>query len=106
MVEYLLTNLLCRLFAFNHLQLANQTKICCHLPEFRLLASKFLTIVLGGTAALHTCSGVGGGHFLIKKLSREDRTNSATLIFFLAFFDLIGPYVFPGSRHFAGGWFP
>jgi hypothetical protein len=23
-----------------------------------------LKIVLGGTAASHTCSGVGGGHFL------------------------------------------
>jgi len=26
----------------------------------------YLRIVLGGTAASHTCSGVGGGHFLIK----------------------------------------
>jgi hypothetical protein len=42
-------------------------EICCHSPEFRLVPSKFLTIVLGGTAASHTCSGVGGGHFLIKK---------------------------------------
>jgi hypothetical protein len=28
-------------------------KICCDLPEARLVASKFLKIVLGGTAALH-----------------------------------------------------
>jgi hypothetical protein len=28
-------------------------KICCHLLEARLVASKFFTIVLGGTAALH-----------------------------------------------------
>jgi len=28
-------------------------KICCHLREARLVASKFFTIVLGGTAALH-----------------------------------------------------
>jgi hypothetical protein len=28
-------------------------KICCDLPEARLVASKFFTIVLGGTAALH-----------------------------------------------------
>src|SRR5215472_12390044 len=41
----------------------NQTKICCYWLEFRLVASKFLTIVLGGTAASHTCSGVGGGTF-------------------------------------------
>ena len=28
-------------------------KICCDLPEARLVASKFFKIVLGGTAALH-----------------------------------------------------
>jgi hypothetical protein len=28
-------------------------KICCDLLEARLLGSKFFTIVLGGTAALH-----------------------------------------------------
>jgi hypothetical protein len=28
-------------------------KICCDLMEARLVASKFFTIVLGGTAALH-----------------------------------------------------
>jgi hypothetical protein len=28
-------------------------KICCHQPKARLVASKFSTIVLGGTAALH-----------------------------------------------------
>jgi hypothetical protein len=28
-------------------------KICCDLPEARLIASKFFKIVLGGTAALH-----------------------------------------------------
>jgi len=28
-------------------------KICCDLLEARLVASKFFTIVLGGTAALH-----------------------------------------------------
>jgi hypothetical protein len=28
-------------------------KICCDLPEARLVASKFSKIVLGGTAALH-----------------------------------------------------
>ena len=39
-------------------------KICCDLPEARLVASKFSKIVLGGTAALHTLSGVGGGNFL------------------------------------------
>jgi hypothetical protein len=69
-----------------------QTKICCHWLEFRLIASKFLTIVLGGTAALHTCSGVGGGHFLITKSSRGDRTNSATLIF--SWFSFAPPFLF------------
>jgi hypothetical protein len=29
-------------------------KICCDLLEARLVATKFFTIVLGGTAALHT----------------------------------------------------
>lgn len=29
-------------------------KICCDLPQARLVASKFFKIVLGGTAALHT----------------------------------------------------
>lgn len=38
-------------------------QICCYWPEARLVRSKFLKIVLGGTAASHTCSGVGGGHF-------------------------------------------
>ena len=28
-------------------------KICCDLPEARLVGSKFFKIVLGGTAALH-----------------------------------------------------
>ena len=35
--------------------------------------SKFSTIVLGGTAASHTCSGVGDGHFLIKRLGEKLR---------------------------------
>jgi hypothetical protein len=35
---------------------------------------------------------VGGGHFLITKPTRGDRTNSATLIFFLGFFAL--PFLF------------
>ena len=34
-------------------------EICCDRLEARLV-SKFSTIVLGGTAASHTCSGVGG----------------------------------------------
>src|SRR4029077_18671871 len=46
---------------------AKPSEIFCHWLEARLVASKFSTIVLGGTAASHTCSGVGGGHFLIKK---------------------------------------
>jgi hypothetical protein len=39
-------------------------KSCCDWLEARLGDSKFFTIVLGGTAALHTLSGVGGGNFL------------------------------------------
>ncbi len=39
------------------------SEICCDWLEARLIASKFSKIVLGGTAASHTCSGVGGGHF-------------------------------------------
>jgi hypothetical protein len=46
---------------------AKPIETCCHWPEFRLVESKLSKIVLGGTAASHTCSGVGGGHFLIKK---------------------------------------
>ena len=41
------------------------------------MASKFSMIVLGGTAASHTCSGVGGGHFLIRKPCRGIEPNSA-----------------------------
>lgn len=47
--------------------ISSPNEICCQLLEARLVPSKFLKIVLGGTAASHTCSGVGGGHFLIKK---------------------------------------
>jgi hypothetical protein len=36
--------------------------------DYRLVASKLSTIVLGGTAASHTLSGVGGGHFLIQEI--------------------------------------
>jgi hypothetical protein len=59
------------------------SEICCHWLEASLVASKFSKIVLGGTAASHTRSGVGGGHFLTKKsdhgyrAARRDRTNSA-----------------------------
>ena len=53
--------------------------------KFVAIGSKlvYLPIVLGGTAASHTCSGVGGGHFLIKKshhgnrAALRDRTNGA-----------------------------
>lgn len=41
----------------------SRSKICCHWLKTRLVPSKFSKIVLGGTAASHTCSGVGGGHF-------------------------------------------
>jgi hypothetical protein len=34
-------------------------KICCHQPKARLVASKFSTIVLGGTAALHASRAWG-----------------------------------------------
>jgi hypothetical protein len=60
---------------------AKPSEICCDWLEARLVA-----IVLGGTAASHTCSGVGGGHFLIKKSDRTyraalwDRTNNAVLL--------------------------
>ena len=35
---------------------AKPSEICCHWLEARLVTSKFSTIVLGGTAASHTCS--------------------------------------------------
>jgi len=41
----------------------NSNEICCHRPETRLVGLKFSKIVLGGTAASHTRSGVGGGDF-------------------------------------------
>src|SRR5439155_4385419 len=44
-------------------------KSCCHQPEARLVASRFSTIVLGGTAALHAQSGVGGGNFFCRRRS-------------------------------------
>ena len=44
-------------------------KSCCHQPEARLVASRFSTIVLGGTAALHAQSGVGGGNFFGRRKS-------------------------------------
>src|SRR5207253_1291223 len=39
-------------------------KICCDLPEIRLVASKFFKIVLGGTAALHAYRVWGAVIFL------------------------------------------
>ena len=39
-------------------------KICCDLLEARLVASKFFTIVLGGTAALHAYRVWGAVIFL------------------------------------------
>jgi hypothetical protein len=36
--------------------------------DFRFLTSKFSTIVLGGTAASHTFSGMGGGTFFTNPL--------------------------------------
>ena len=58
--------------------------------KFVAIGSKlvYLPIVLGGTAASHTCSGVGGGHFLVKKSDHRyraalrDRTNGAALYIF------------------------
>jgi hypothetical protein len=38
------------------------------LSETSFNSLKLLKIVLGGTAASHTCSGVGGGHFLIQEI--------------------------------------
>ena len=38
-----------------------------------LVPSKLSKIVLGGTAASHTRSGVGGGHFLIKNAGANSR---------------------------------
>ena len=37
----------------------------------------YLRIVLGGTAASHTCSGVGGGHFLIKEVGSQTYNRTA-----------------------------
>jgi hypothetical protein len=56
--------------------------------KFVAIGSKlvYLRIVLGGTAASHTFSGVGGGHFLSRsrisdiKAALRDRTNSAALL--------------------------
>ena len=54
------------------------TKICCQSLKLRLVRSKFSKIVLGGTAASHTCSGVGGGHFLVTKfLNLNDRAQGS-----------------------------
>jgi hypothetical protein len=41
------------LFCCHRIHANFSDKICCHLLEARLVASKFFTIVLGGTAALH-----------------------------------------------------
>jgi hypothetical protein len=43
-------------------------EFCCHNRQARLLPTQFSKIVLGGTAALHTLSGVGGGTFLGKEI--------------------------------------
>jgi hypothetical protein len=40
-------------FCWHALHANFSDKICCDLLEARLVASKFFTIVLGGTAALH-----------------------------------------------------
>jgi hypothetical protein len=52
-------------------------KICCYRLQARLLASKFLKIVLGGTAASHTCSGVGGGNFLDHEIGGQNNETLA-----------------------------
>ena len=42
----------------------DRQKISCDRLRARLLAPQFWKIVLGGTAALHAFTGVGGGTFL------------------------------------------
>jgi hypothetical protein len=37
----------------------------------------YLPIVLGGTAASHTCSGVGGGHFFIREVGSQIQNRPA-----------------------------
>ena len=51
-------------------------KICCDLPEARLVASKFFKIVLGGTAALHAYRVWGAVIFLgkIRIVNDEEMT--------------------------------
>ena len=73
------------------------SEICCDWLEARLIASKFSKIVLGGTAASHTCSGVGGGHFLIKKsdhnaVGSRRLERRAALVFFR--FSVPDPFLF------------
>ena len=43
------------------------------LAETSFNSSKFSKIVLGGTAASHTCSGVGGGHFFDQEVGSQMR---------------------------------
>src|SRR6266487_5976098 len=56
---------------------ANET--CCHWLKVRLVRSKLLKIVLGGTAASHTSSVLGGGHFLIKNSWGNSRPSHPVL---------------------------
>jgi hypothetical protein len=51
----------------------SRVKFVANGSKLVLVASKLLKIVLGGTAASHTRSGVGGGHFLIKKSDHRCR---------------------------------
>jgi hypothetical protein len=53
-------------------------KICCDLPKARLVASKFLKIVLGGTAALHAYRVWGAVIFLAEIRMMSDKKISAT----------------------------
>ena len=58
-----------------------QTKFVAIDSKAVLVGLKFSKIVLGGTAASHTCSGVGGGHFLIKKSDHRHRAGEPPVRF-------------------------
>src|SRR2546430_12081066 len=59
-------------------------KSCCHQPKARLVASRFLTIVLGGTAALHVHRVWGAVIFCEPGLPAATAWQAKTCLFLLA----------------------
>ena len=67
-------------------------EIGCHWPHARLVASKFSTIVLGGTAALHTYRMWGAVIFVVAALLQRDEIAAIVIV--------VGRVIAQRSYHF------